>query len=145
MIKILFTAFVVAMRMSAGPLSAFFTAPTVITATATDASNNLYIAGNTTQGNLPVTAGAFLPYYPACQDISPCQHGFIAKISSGGTLVFSTYLIGMDNGDSVRAIALGASQNIYIAGSAPPFPAVAIMPVAGFIAELSPDGSKLLA
>jgi uncharacterized protein (TIGR03437 family) len=142
MMKVIFPALIVAMRVSAGPLSAFFSAPAIITATATDASNNLYIAGNTTQGNLPATPGAFLIRFPACPDVSPCQHGFIAKVSSGGKLIFATYLIGMDDGDSVSAIALDASQDIYIAGSAT---AIATTPAVGFIAELSSDGSKLLA
>src|SRR5580698_7588211 len=122
MTKIVFATFIATMRMAAGPLSAFFSPPTIITATATDAAHNLYIAGSTTQANLPVTPGAF-QRYPECLGC-PAGYDFVAKISSSGNLVFATYLEGPDYDESIAAIALDASQNVYVTGSLIPLHAI---------------------
>src|SRR5579871_6880321 len=112
--------------LSASPLAPFFSPPTLITATIADSSNNLYIAGATTQGNLPVSAGVVQPSLPPCA--SPgCQHGFLAKISPNGGLSFATYL-----SDPIVAIALDATGNIYVATDSG-------------ILELSSDGTGILA
>lgn len=139
--RLLILALIASAQLSAGPLSAFFSAPAVMNATATDASNNLYIAGYTTKGTLPVTAGAFLTSFPACQSLY-CQHSFLAKFSSSGKLVFATYVGDFDTGDYITAISVDASQDIYIA--IVPLPG-GTKPSDGFIYELSSDGTKLLA
>src|SRR5439155_563371 len=72
---------------------------------AVDAAGNAYVAGNT-GGDFP-TLNARQPTYGG-----GIGDGFVAKVSPGGTLVYSTYLGGSDS-DSAKAIAV----TVYAGGS----------------------------
>ena len=87
------------------------------TAIALDPAGNIYIAGNTLSTNLPVTSGALQPSYKGGNTTDIISDGdiFVAKFSTSGTLMYSTYLGGA-GGDSPTAIAVDAAGNAYITG-----------------------------
>jgi hypothetical protein len=70
-------------QVQTGQLNPFFTASSVLTASAVDAEGNLYIAGLTASDDIPVTTGAFQTQFPACT-MPGCQHSFVAKIAPDG-------------------------------------------------------------
>lgn len=115
-----------------------------------DSSGNAYVAGSTGSSNFPTTTGAYTT-------VAPGNNGaaFVAKINPTGTqLVYSTFL-GGGSGDSASAIVLDGSNNAYVAGAAGlNFPTTigAYQTTNksgsyqnGFVAEISADGSKLVA
>jgi uncharacterized protein (TIGR03437 family) len=137
-------------QVQTGQLKPFFTASSVLTASAVDAEGNLYIAGLTVSDDIPVTTGAFQTQFPACT-MPGCQHSFVAKIAPNGKqLLFATYF-GGNGSDSIRAITLDPTGNVYLAGATTstnlPVKAGAyqVQPGDAFIAELSADGRSLLA
>ena len=78
---------------------------------AVDANGNIYIAGQTNSLNFPLANAAQGP--PASEN---CTKGFVTKINpSVPSYVFSTYLRGSQC-DSVAAIALDNSANVYVTG-----------------------------
>jgi hypothetical protein len=84
---------------------------------ALDSSGNVFVAGDTSSTNLPVSAGAFQPNYGG-----GTTDGFLAKFtpSAGGatvTLAYCTYL-GIDATAGVSGVALDASAatNVYLSG-----------------------------
>jgi hypothetical protein len=76
---------------------------------ACDASNNAIITGYTLSSGL-ATSGAHQTSLAGTSDV------FIAKFSSGGSRLWSTYFGGTDI-DNSYAVAIDASENIYITGS----------------------------
>jgi hypothetical protein len=113
---------------------------------AVDSGGNVYIVGDTTSANFPVSASGFQKTYHGGQD------AFVAKVSSSGaTLVYSTY-IGGGNFDHGAAIAVDASGTTYITGStsSTDFPlASAFQGINGggqnaFITRLSAAGTSLV-
>ena len=81
---------------------------------AVDKDGNVYVAGSTTSGNYPTTAGAFQAGTLFC-----CRNGeaFVTKLNPTGTgLVYSTYL-GDINSDSASGITVDAAGNAYVTGS----------------------------
>jgi hypothetical protein len=95
-------------------------ATTQVTAV-TVSSGNIYVAGGTNAADFPTTAGAYsrtvahtMPFYDG-PTIS--SDSFVAKFSSGGQLVWSTYL-GVPLGGQIKAIAVDTSGNITVAGTA---------------------------
>ena len=128
-------------------------APTVV-----DGAGNLY----TTTGLMPpapTTASAAQPQpgggtctliTPPSASPAPCYNAYIVKTDPTGNMVFATYLGGASNTIG-SAIAIDASHNVYVAGTAgSPFPTTTgpAKPgnflTAGFAAKLSADGSKFL-
>jgi hypothetical protein len=113
------------------------------TAVALDVSGNAYVTGDTNSANFPASG------------LQPANHGgldaFVAKLSSAGTLVYSTYLGGSYD-DHAAAIAVDGAGSTFVAGStySPDFPvASAAQPqLAGgqdaFLARLNATGSALL-
>lgn len=82
------------------------------------------------------------------------SEGFVSKISpSGGALVYST-LLGGDDFDHIRGVAVDASGAAYVAGetTSPDFPTVAAFDSTfnasedyeGFVAKINPAGSALV-
>jgi Beta-propeller repeat len=118
-----------------------------ITAVATDAAGNAYVAGSTSAADLPTTPGAL-------QSISREEDGFIAKFNAEGTdLVYATYL-GGSSFDTINGLAVDAAGNAYVTGgsSSTDFPTTAHAFQAtapgnsshAFVAKLNPLGTALV-
>jgi uncharacterized protein (TIGR03437 family) len=131
----------------------------VIHAMATDGQGNVFVTGETTSSDFPVTAGAVQTKHAGIPGtffglIGPLAHpdAFVAKINAAGKLVWATYL-GGGNADFGLAIAVDATRNVYVLGGtfSTDFPTTpgtyqktSDGSGAAFIAKLSPDGSTLL-
>lgn len=77
-------------------------------AIAVDAGGNAYVAGMTSGGDFPVTAGAY-------QQATTLGGAFIAKLApAGNALVYSTYV----RGATVTSIAVDASGQALVTGNA---------------------------
>lgn len=75
-----------------------------------DVNNNIYVAGVSQSTDYPVTSGSYDISHNGNYDI------VVSKLNStGSSLQYSTF-IGGTSVDNVRAIALDASNNVYIAG-----------------------------
>ena len=124
------------------------------TAIAADSRGNAYVAGRTPSGDFPVTAGAFRT---TTRVNNNDWTGFVSKLNeSGSRLAYSTF-IGGSFDSSVNAIAVNATGRAFAVGSTCsrdfPTTAAALLPKApgsdkvdvcdGFLAWLSPDGSRL--
>lgn len=87
-------------------------------ALATDSSGAVYLAGATSSPDFPTaspirnTLGGCLPGQPA-----PCYDAFLAQVSSGGTLIFSTFFGGAGD-DFANALALSSDKQVLIGGEA---------------------------
>ncbi len=127
----------------------------------TDGAGNVYATGLTTSANFPVTAGAYSTQYKGPANIGGrifmLGDAFVAKFNSSGQRLFVTYLGGSDD-DMGWSVALDGNGNIFVAGLTCSgdfnVPGAIISkfngtpggsnPLShGFVAELSPDGSKL--
>jgi len=106
---------------------------------AVDSAGNAYVIGTTSGSDFPVTANAY-------QRGVPGGASFVAKLGpAGNALLYSTYLVGA----TASGIAVDASSNAYVAGSATPSFATtpgALRTVAGsgstgFVLKLNPTGS----
>jgi len=78
-----------------------------------DSSGDIYVAGPSTSLNFPTTPGSVEPnaLIPAWRTT---PEGFVAKITPQGTFAYSTYFA------SPVMLALGASGDLYVAGSSGP-------------------------
>lgn len=85
-------------------------------AVAVDGAGNVYLAGSTNSGNLPVTASSYQPDFRGNSDSGPGD-AFVAKLNpSGSQLLYITYLGGTAS-DLATAIAVDAVGNAVVAGS----------------------------
>jgi hypothetical protein len=115
-----------------------------------DSTGNAYVAGKTSSGNFPTTAGAY------SRSLKGASNAFLTKLNaSGSQVVYSTYL-GGSGYDVGTQLVLDTSQNVYIVGEtvSPDFPTTTgayqqSTPGAnvyqGFASKISADGSTLLA
>ncbi|MEP7286189.1 MAG: SBBP repeat-containing protein [Chloroflexota bacterium] len=113
---------------------------------AIDSSSNAYITGETDSDNFPTTVGAL-------QTTLAGSDAFVVKLNATGTgLVYSTYLSGVNSGDSIK-IAVDSSGNAYITGftQSTNFPTTrgAFQTIYGglgdaFVVKLNTTGSGLL-
>jgi len=78
------------------------------TSCVTDASGNVYLAGYTYSGS-GIASGGYQNFNNGDAD------AFLAKFSSGGTLLWATFY-GGSNEDKGKSVALDSSGNIYLAG-----------------------------
>ncbi len=116
---------------------------TLPTSAAVDASGNLYVAGSTLASDFPIV-NALEP-----EKKSPWA-GFVSKINGQGTaLIYSTYLGGSKQGDSINDIAVDAAGYLYGVGgvASSDFPSLAAgTAIAGtsdaIIFRLSPSGKS---
>ena len=79
-------------------------------AVATDAQGNIYVVGQTTSTNYPVTANALQSQLNGLSD------AFIAKFSPAGELLWSTYFGGSKT-DSATGVAIDSNGNVLVAGT----------------------------
>lgn len=82
--------------------------PEMATGLAVDAAQNAYITGVTSSNDFPVF-NAIQPYYAGQTD------AFVVKLTPPGQMAYGTYLGGAIQ-DYAAAIAVDASQNVYVAG-----------------------------
>ena len=125
-----------------------------ITAAAIDATGNIWIIGSTQSADFPLVH----PFYSTL--IAGNITAFVAKLSPGLTILFSSFLQGdpVNGQTNVDAIALDNAGNAYIAGDTTDsnFPTTGPIFGAGapstsgfgprdtFIAEISADATKLV-
>jgi len=100
-------------------------------ALAVDSAGMAYVTGFTSSADFPTTAGVFQPSLGGGFDI------FVAKLnpaaSGASSLVYSTYLGGMDN-EYGWGIAVDAAGSAWVAGNAG---------ATGFVAKLDPNASTI--
>ena len=78
------------------------------TGVALDSSQNIYVTGNTSSANFPVTAGAFQTAYGGNGDV------FFLKLRPDGAVAFASYL-GGPTSDSSGGVAVGTANRFYVA------------------------------
>lgn len=77
---------------------------------AVDAAGNAYLAGRTSSGDFPITAGALQ------EKLAGAQDAFVTKLNANGSaLLYSTYL-GGNNFESAWGIAVTAAGNAVVTG-----------------------------
>ncbi len=115
---------------------------------AVDSAGNAYVTGYTGASDFNVTAGAYQTTYGGLTD------AFVTKLdSTGGTLLYSTYLGGSSSTDIGHAIVIDSAGDAYVAGetSSSNFPTTtdAIQPARAssnsdaFVSVLNPAGTAL--
>jgi len=78
---------------------------------AADSAGNIYLAGNTTSTNFPLTPGAISSTYAG-----GARDAFVTKLNAAGTaIVYSTFL-GGSGSDQAQGIAVDSAGNAYVTG-----------------------------
>ena len=128
---------------------------TQVNSLAVDGSGNVYLAGDTSANDLPVTTGALLVTKPVAVANNT---GFVAKLNAtGSAFTYASYLGGTQIpgslADSARSIAIDANGDAYVGGLAAtsdfPTTAGAFQTTRkgasdGYVLELNPSGSALV-
>lgn len=115
---------------------------------AVDASDAVYVSGQTSSANFPTHA-------PLQGSLAGANDLFVTKFpSSGGTPIFSTYLGGTGAGSENAKLAIDAAGNTYLAGftDSADFPGGVNTPAQAtisadldaFVAKLNPSGAALI-
>ncbi len=110
---------------------------------ALSATGEIYVTGYTYSTNFPVTAGAYKTSLGG-------RDAFVTRLSSAGTLVYSTYFGGLNGYELGTGIAVDSSGAIYITGlSGPdtPVTCTAFQTVGSndpYVTKLSADGLTVL-
>jgi hypothetical protein len=81
-----------------------------VNAVAVDPLGNVYVTGQTSSNDFPVTSGAFQAKNLGSGD------AFVAKFTPSGALAWSTFFGGFGN-DAGKAIAVDAAGNAYVTGT----------------------------
>ena len=118
---------------------------------AIDGQDAVYVAGETQSEDFPTTYGA-LQEHAGSRACPSCTDAFVTKIDASGSLAYSTYLYG-ELDDGAYGIAVDGAGDAWVVGTTTSsyFPIVgAFQPrnrglADAFVAELAPDGSRLLA
>jgi beta-propeller repeat-containing protein len=85
-------------------------------AIAVDRAGNVYVTGQTSSIDFPVTQGAYQTVNHAAAN---GRTAFVTKLNPTGTaLVYSTYFGGSSGSDTGSAISVDAAGNVYVAGQA---------------------------
>ncbi len=102
--------------LSCGSSQCWPTPFSAISGLAVDANGNTYVTGTTNTYNFPATSGTYLATNNAPQDATV---GFLTKLSTTGTLDYSTYFYGSSgNPVGIAAVAVDSTGAAYITGSA---------------------------
>jgi hypothetical protein len=116
-----------------------------------DSAGNIYLYGDTSSADFPVTSGAYQTKLASPPDVGSTD-AFVTKLSPDGSqIIWSTYLGGSKD-ETPRGIAIDSANNVYLTGqtTSKDFPVVnAFQPQShtfstGFVSKLSSDGSKLI-
>jgi hypothetical protein len=123
-----------------------------VKAIALDRLGNAYVTGETSGGAFPTTDGVVQPTSPLPVCFGHlCTDAFVAKFSSAGALLFSTYLAG-ESDEAGEGIAVDDDGNVYVAGSTTSL----YFPIRNavqqdnrglndlFVTKLNPDASRIL-
>jgi len=119
-------------------------------AIAVDAAGNIWVGGSTSSTNLPL--------HDALQaDPGLGATGFLVKLASDGTVIYSSYFGGVKGTSSVNGIAIDPSGNVYLTGTTnssdfattPGLPTASVRPgltaISGaFITKLDPSGAHII-
>lgn len=114
---------------------------------ALDTAGNVIVVGNTNSTNFPTTAGAYDRTHNGVSDL------FVTKLSSTGSAILASTLVGGSTADIMKALALDAAGNVVVTGqtNSSNFPTTAgaydTTPNGGldvFAAKVSSTGSALL-
>ena len=131
------------------------TQPEVAYGIAVDGSGSAYVTGSTQSSDFPVSSGVVQSRYAGGTSplvgADPSGDAFVAKYSASGARQWSTYLGGKGR-DIAEAIGVDSAGNVYVTGTTEsadfPFTSGAIVGCrtgGPWVAELDPDGAKLLA
>lgn len=112
-------------------------------AVAVDGSGNAYVAGSATAG-FPTLSAFQTTFGGGASD------GFVLKVNTSGTLVYSTYL-GGSNSDTANAIAVDGSGNAYVVGETHSTNFPTVSPIQGtntsgdsaFVTKVNSSGATL--
>lgn len=123
--------------------------PTYVHDLAVDAENNVYLVGETSSKDFPITEGAIQSTLPGGPFTSS---GFVAKMDpTASRILWSTYLGGTEGGGWASSVEVGPDGGVYVTGVAlGGFPQVdSLQPYGGagdaFIAKFDSLGSLLFA
>lgn len=112
-------------------------------------TGDVFVAGMTESNDFPITAGVFQPAMGESDPLNSGGEAFVARISTSGALVWSSFLGG--NGlDRPYCLDLDGSDNAYVGGytaattSFPTTPGAYQTTGTGFISKISADGSSLV-
>ena len=114
---------------------------------AVDGSGNVYVTGTTSSTDF-LSVNAFQPFIAGTFG----SDAFVTKLTTGGAVVYSTYLGGSNSGETGWGITADSSGNAYVTGSTSStnFPTVNPIQTAQgnsgdvFVTKLNPQGSALV-
>jgi uncharacterized protein (TIGR03437 family) len=120
---------------------------------AVDGAGDIYVVGLTTSPDFPL----FNPLQTTIGQGPGVGTGFIAKLRPDGSIVYSTYLGGVNGASGLNAVAVDAQGNAYVTGEtfASDYPHTAGLPndlasrsvggiAVAFFAKISPAGDKIV-
>jgi gliding motility-associated-like protein len=74
-------------------------------------NGEVYVCGNTSSSNFPVSGGLTMTYQNGWQD------GFISRLNSTGTALLSATYLGTSFSDKVKFLQLDKANNVYVLGA----------------------------
>ena len=83
---------------------------------AVDSSGNVYVAGCTSSGDLPVTAASYQSAYKGGSQFGAPSDAFVAKLNPTATAIAYITYLGGTSIDWATAIAVDSSGNAYVTG-----------------------------
>lgn len=89
------------------------------TSIALDSAQNVYVGGYTLSRNFPVTAGAYQTTFrgiEAQNEFFNTGDAFVTKFTSGGSLVYATYLGGTGD-DAIFGLAPASDGSVWVTGN----------------------------